>query len=203
MRSNIVHKLSKAECGKLGVETSKIIMAEQKQNRINEYLKSPNHCRQCNSLLEYESRNKTFCNRSCAATHNNLSKSKSIIWNCLHCSSQHITAPHLVKQYCSRDCFNQAKKSFTFTKLLDGKIKDRSTIKRHFLSEYGQRCQSCQLEEWLGKPIPLEVDHIDGNAGNNDFNNIRLLCPNCHGLTDTWKGRNKGNGRAARGLPLN
>lgn len=53
-------------------------------------------------------------------------------------------------------------------------------------------CSSCKLTEWLGGPIPLELDHIDGNHYNNNFSNLRLLCPNCHALTPTHAGKNKG-----------
>jgi hypothetical protein len=54
----------------------------------------------------------------------------------------------------------------------------------------------------MSQPIPLELDHIDGDAGNNNYDNLRVLCPNCHALTPTFKAKNKGKGRAARGLPL-
>lgn len=52
-------------------------------------------------------------------------------------------------------------------------------------------CSNCNLTEWLGKPIPIELDHIDGNNLNNNLDNLRLLCPNCHALTDTYRGKNK------------
>jgi len=45
------------------------------------------------------------------------------------------------------------------------------------------------LREWLGQPIPLELDHKDGNHSNNDLSNLRLLCCNCHAQTDNWRGR--------------
>ncbi len=54
-----------------------------------------------------------------------------------------------------------------------------------------RQCSNCGLETWLNKPIPLELDHINGNSTDNSFNNLRLLCPNCHALTDTYRGRNK------------
>lgn len=56
----------------------------------------------------------------------------------------------------------------------------------------GYHCENCLNTEWLGKPIPLELDHIDGNHFNNNFDNIRLLCPNCHATMETNSGRNKG-----------
>ena len=61
----------------------------------------------------------------------------------------------------------------------------REEVKAH-------RCEHCGLEEWLGQPIPLELDHADGDRRNNRLENLRLLCPNCHALTDTYRGRNIG-----------
>lgn len=56
--------------------------------------------------------------------------------------------------------------------------------------ERGNKCEACQLSEWLGFPLSIQIDHIDGNHKNNKKENQRLLCPNCHSLTPTWKGRN-------------
>ena len=53
-----------------------------------------------------------------------------------------------------------------------------------------QKCENCGLTTWLNNPIPLEVHHIDGNRHNNQIENFQLLCPNCHALTDSYRGKN-------------
>ena len=52
------------------------------------------------------------------------------------------------------------------------------------------KCESCGRKTWLGKPIPLELHHKDGNRNNNTITNFQLLCPNCHAFTDSYRGRN-------------
>lgn len=61
-----------------------------------------------------------------------------------------------------------------------------TTIRRYFLELVPYKCLICGLSEWLGKPLVLQVDHIDGDDRNNTLENLRLLCPNCHTQTDTW-----------------
>jgi len=71
-------------------------------------------------------------------------------------------------------------------------------LKRRLLQEcyFQPMCSNCKLFIWLDVPIPLELDHIDGNTENNNFNNLRLLCPNCHALTSSYRGRNQNRARA-------
>jgi 5-methylcytosine-specific restriction endonuclease McrA len=52
-------------------------------------------------------------------------------------------------------------------------------------------CNSCDITEWKGIKISLELDHIDGDTHNNIRTNLRYLCPNCHSITDTYKGKNR------------
>lgn len=52
------------------------------------------------------------------------------------------------------------------------------------------KCENCGLKEWLGQPIPLELHHIDGDKTHNELSNYQLLCPNCHALTDSYRGKN-------------
>lgn len=52
-------------------------------------------------------------------------------------------------------------------------------------------CEICGLSEWRNVPIPLELHHINGDRHDNRLNNLQLLCPNCHAMTDSYRGKNK------------
>jgi hypothetical protein len=60
-------------------------------------------------------------------------------------------------------------------------------IKSRLVEARGHTCEECNLSIWLGIPITLELEHIDGNNSNNDYSNLKLLCPNCHSQTPTWR----------------
>jgi hypothetical protein len=82
------------------------------------------------------------------------------------------------------------------TYLRRGQLVHGSTLRRRLVEEglKDHRCEACDLSRWRGRPIPLELDHIDGDRTNNELQNLRLLCPNCHALTPTYRGRNIGRG---------
>jgi 5-methylcytosine-specific restriction endonuclease McrA len=54
-----------------------------------------------------------------------------------------------------------------------------------------RRCERCGLDTWLDEPIPLQLHHVNGVGSDNRLENLEILCPNCHALTDTWSGRNR------------
>lgn len=57
--------------------------------------------------------------------------------------------------------------------------------------EYKCENPECGISDWKGKPITLQVHHIDGNHNNNSIDNLMILCPNCHSQTDNFCGRGK------------
>ncbi len=76
----------------------------------------------------------------------------------------------------------------------------RDFVRRFMISKSDHKCSKCGWNTphpKTGRP-PLEVNHIDGNAGNTWEENLEVLCPNCHSLTPTYKNRNKGSGKRNR-----
>jgi len=53
-------------------------------------------------------------------------------------------------------------------------------------------CSECTMEAWFGQPIPLELDHRNGDSNDNRLENLRLLCPNCHAQTANFRVKKDG-----------
>jgi len=74
------------------------------------------------------------------------------------------------------------------------------TVRNHLLATLGEFCQRCGWNErnpHSGK-VPVEIEHIDGDWRNISPSNLTVLCPNCHSLTKSFRGLNRGHGRPGR-----
>ena len=126
---------------------------------------------------------------------------------CLHCGVR------LVDRYKIRFCSNKCQADFLYTEYIKSwragvrngnrGIATRNLsahIKRYLLAKYKNKCSSCGWDKvnLITQKVPLEIDHIDGDAENNSESNLRLICPNCHALTVNFKNLNKGKGRRWR-----
>lgn len=111
-------------------------------------------------------------------------KGKHDIKYCRNCNA----SINQSQTFCSDICQKENKNKTRIERLENGELSSNKTIRKALL-EIDARCSLCgTTPEWNGKPLTLDVDHIDGNSDNNEYKNLRLLCPNCHSQMETSKG---------------
>lgn len=131
---------------------------------------------------------------------------------CLNCNKEFVTKTTKSK-YCSIKCQREHQQKEWEKKWFSGElsgyyetdhwgnIPDR--IRNYLFRIHNSKCSICGWGEVnpFTKRIPLEVEHIDGNHKNNRPENLTLLCPNCHSLTEFYRGANRGRGREKTWTP--
>jgi len=161
-----------------------------------------NICLNCGT----ETKNPKFCSSSCSATFNNLKAGrKKPLGNCLNCgikigvkgwrSSR--------RKYCSNKCGIEYRSKMYIENWLSGKEsgskeKDKTScsafVRNYLLKINNYKCSKCgwgEVNEFT-KTIPLEVHHKNGDFLNNIPENLEVLCPNCHSLTNSQLNRGRG-----------
>lgn len=196
--------MNKSDAGKLGYIASTEKQAQNKLKRIEIYNSSPKFCCYCQEKISYEKRRNKFCNSSCSAKFTNpLSKLKKRgIFICKECNVEiQRTRENKNNKYCSFICSANHKKKLTFEKLLSLGYDTNPTCsnaKRYLIHLFGNVCTICKGTEWFGNPMPLVIDHINGNPNDNSLDNLRIICPNCDKYTPFFGSKNRGNGRWSR-----
>ena len=120
-------------------------------------------------------------------------------YNCKVCDKQVKKSHHHTNQYCSIKCHAILRRKTRIDEWLKGKKYNNRDIPAwlkepdgYLAQRDGYKCSECGVgNEYNHKRLVLECDHIDGDHTNQNEKNLRLLCPNCHSQTDTFKGRNK------------
>ena len=143
-----------------------------------------------------------FCSKRCAAIYNNkigVIGRERVKKKCLACNNKLFESK---KTYCTARCKND----FIIQEWFKGNVSSSvwghvpSLIRRFLLAEAGNKCTECgwcAVNPTTGV-VPLEIDHIDGDSRNNKRENLKVLCPNCHSLTPTFRKLNKQGTRQRR-----
>lgn len=152
-------------------------------------------CPKCNNIHENKGK---FCCRGCANSRSFSEETKKL--KSLQNKKYYISLSEEEKEERKEFLKNNlnkygenANKRASRIFLLEADTKDLklSSIRKKVNLEQNNKCLICNIFEWNNKPITLQLDHIDGNKYNNERNNLRMICPNCHSQTDTFVGRNK------------
>lgn len=177
-----------------------------------------NSCLNCGSKIN---KGKKFCDSSCSAIYNNAHSDnlkncrrgplpicginvwkpkecrRSYKYFCENCGKLTYN-----KKYCSNKCFREKqaylKKVEIESNIGRGEPIHPPTLKKYLIQQRGHKCEICNSVTWNNKPIPLVLDHIDGNHTHNTQDNLRLVCGNCDMQLPTYKGKNVGKGRYYR-----
>lgn len=161
------------------------------------------------SAVNYAKKNNKplYCGYSCS------NKSRTVLnkLTCNWCNKKFIPKRNIkFRKFCSFECggfFIGNERYLSFIKNWKMGTEDGCTclkghkissyLRKYLFDKYQNSCCECgwSVVHPVTGLIPLEVDHIDGNCTNNAENNLRLVCPNCHSLSPTYRALNKGNGR--------
>ena len=123
--------------------------------------------------------------------HNNYNKDNM---NCINCSN-------ILKKNATKFCSFKCNKEYEYKEYIKrwlnnevtGTIGTKPKPSKHiyrFFRENNNICSECGItNKWNNKNLVLEIDHIDGDRNNNSFDNLRVLCPNCHSQTNTFRNK--------------
>ena len=162
---------------------------------------APKLCPICSEVIS--TRANKYCSSDCANLgYRGYLKTKTDLASipCKNCSVVFLPANRSV-QYCSVECsFSFRKQKTVEAWILDPDSATQKNgglstpIRKYLIELSGNRCSNCgwdKINPTTGV-CPLEVDHIDGDSFNNNPDNLKVVCPNCHALTSTYRALNKG-----------
>ena len=164
------------------------------------YLENPKYCKYCGKQIPYEKRENDFCNSSCSTSFNNKGvckhgQKKPDHSYCLNCSKE-ITRG---RRFCDNTCYAEYERKQYIERWKQGKETGiigedgiATAIRKYIFEKHHNSCELCgwnEINPYTGL-VPLQIHHIDGNCKNNTEENLQLLCPNCHALTENFGSRN-------------
>lgn len=189
-----------------------IVNAEKHKLSVENYNKNPKRCKKCDTAIPYEKRMNDYCNSSCFASLNNLGvcrnknyydglrgKPKEIPVKkvrplpekklCGLCGKENI-----VHRNGEGFCNHMHALLYKTKHLIESgsaSHRNKRAVRSYLIYINGGKCEKCGHGEWFGFKLSLEMHHKDGNVDNMQLENLELVCPNCHSITNNYKSKNK------------
>jgi len=153
-------------------------------------------CNRCNDEHDGSFGSGKFCSRSCANSRPMTEERQAKI----SAGVKQSVANGKTRKPATQDEIDKTiqKVKATWNKKLMSDDFDSMGVQRQrkrVILEQDSKCNRCSIDTWLGQPLTLELEHKNGIHIDNDRANLEALCPNCHSLTTTWRGRNNRVGR--------
>jgi hypothetical protein len=142
--------------------------------------------KQCLKCGAQHEKSGTYCSRSCA--NSRIFSDEAKLKKSIALKGKPAFRSHYDKEAQAAKSRQRWLEKYNATPFVELGIENR---RRRVFEEQDYCCNKCGISEWQGFKIPLELEHKDGNSTNNVRENLEGLCPNCHSITDTWRGRNK------------
>jgi len=142
--------------------------------------------KQCLKCGAQHEKSGTYCSRSCA--NSRIFSDEAKLKKSIALKGKPAFRNHYDKEAQADKSRQRWLEKYNATPFIELGIENR---RRRVFEEQDYCCNKCGISEWQGFKIPLELEHKDGNSTNNVRENLEGLCPNCHSITDTWRGRNK------------
>ena len=190
---------------KLKEETKKKISESLKKRYEEKRKGEPSEiktCKHCGKILPH--RHSKYCCNECRIADTKITAGNEKLV-CEYCGKEFVGRHG--RKYCCNECCSAAKNEKRVQEWKDGlyTLNPNDTlpesIRNYLFNKVNYKCEECGFEGYnkrTGKTI-LQIHHIDGNSANNREENLQVLCPNCHAMTDNYMGLNKGkSGRVKR-----
>lgn len=181
-------------------------------------------CEHCGKNFTPKYGTQRFCSRSCSASATNKHRTQTLetrlkISKSLRGESVNEIYQGQACKYCGKPiqnifkelefCCQKCRSQYLYELKVNHWLEDSSKVTSTFIPRYikqwlketrGEKCEICGWHEFnkFTNMIPLQIHHIDGNCTNNSPDNLQILCPNCHSLTNNYCSQNIGNSKRNR-----
>lgn len=152
-------------------------------------------CKHCGKEIVGGYKGRKFCSHSCSASYNNKKRARGDS-KCLNCGKN----IYYRNKFCNSKCHSEYKQKEYIKRWKDGIESGTSgkygiigAVRNYILEKNDYKCEKCgnkYTNPFTNNSI-LQIHHIDGDCTNNREENLQLLCPNCHAMTENYGSRNK------------